>query len=121
MDVAFISCDDEPPDLIVSFAIDTGDGEIESLSLMRTPKYEPLLPEEERRVTVSFEDDGSELIPPKLTACRIDDGRAEIISSHQTFDLDLRRVESEDLQEAFAVLRKMNFDDCFTLVIGSQK
>lgn len=121
MDVAFIYCDEEALDFIVSFAVDVGDGEIESLILSRIPKFELLLPEEERGVSVSFEDDGSELMPPRITACRIDNERAEIVSSRQTYRLDLRRIESADLLEAFAVLRKMNFDACSTLDIGASK
>ena len=43
VNVAFIHFDDEPPDLIVAFAIDVGDGAIENLMLLRTPKFEALL------------------------------------------------------------------------------
>ena len=51
--VAFITIE-EGDDLIVSFAIaDEEPGEIVSLTLFRTPKYEFILPTDERGVSVS--------------------------------------------------------------------
>ena len=53
--VSFITVQDDD-DLIVAFAIALEDpGEIASLILQRTPKYELLLPPEERGVAVSHE------------------------------------------------------------------
>ena len=53
--VSFVTLEDGV-DLIVSFAIaDEEPGEIVSLILLRTPKYEALLPADERGVTVSHE------------------------------------------------------------------
>ncbi len=54
--VSFISIEDSPPDLILSFAIWQPElGDIASLILMRTPKYESFLDEIERGVSVSYE------------------------------------------------------------------
>src|SRR3970040_1213533 len=53
--VSFITTEDSD-DLIVSFALaDDEPGEIVTLMLLRTPKYESLLPEDERGVSVSHE------------------------------------------------------------------
>ncbi|OFW18761.1 MAG: hypothetical protein A3H97_04290 [Acidobacteria bacterium RIFCSPLOWO2_02_FULL_65_29] len=53
--VSFVTLQDGD-DLIVSFAIaDEEPGEIMSLILLRTPKYEALLPADERGVSVSHE------------------------------------------------------------------
>ena len=53
--VSFVTLQDGD-DLIVSFAIaDEEPGEIISLILLRTPKYEALLPVDERGVSVSHE------------------------------------------------------------------
>jgi len=47
--VSFISIEDDPPDLILSFAIwQPKLDDIRSLILMRTPKYEFILDETER-------------------------------------------------------------------------
>jgi len=54
--VSFISIEDEPPDLILSFAIWQPELEdIRSLILLRTPEYEFILDEAERGVKVSDE------------------------------------------------------------------
>ena len=54
--VSFISIEDEPPDLILSFAIWQPElDDIRSLILMRTPEYEIILDEAERGVKVSDE------------------------------------------------------------------
>ena len=61
--VSFISVEDEPPDLILSFAIWQPEfDDIRSLILIRTPGFEMLLDESERGVKVSDEDwiDGEE-------------------------------------------------------------
>ena len=49
-------------DLIVSFAVAAGDfpGDILSLTLLRTPKYEFILNPDERGVSVSWEEDEDE-------------------------------------------------------------
>jgi hypothetical protein len=55
--VSFITTEDSD-DLIVSFALEDDEpGEVVSLILLRTPKYESLLPENERGVSVSHEMD----------------------------------------------------------------
>ena len=55
--VSFITTEDSD-DLIVSFALEDDEpGEVVSLILLRTPKYESLLPEDERGVSVSHEVD----------------------------------------------------------------
>jgi len=54
--VSFISIEDNPPDLILSFAIWQPElEEIRSLILMRTPEYEFMLDEVERGVNVSVD------------------------------------------------------------------
>ena len=53
--VSFINCEDDGTDQIVSFALAYGEMEIRSLTLLRTPKFEVLLDESERGVSVSLE------------------------------------------------------------------
>lgn len=55
--VQFITLEDKDKDLIVSFAIGSGGRDIRSLTLLRTPVYEALLPEVDRGVRVSFVED----------------------------------------------------------------
>ena len=54
-DVSFITTE-EKDDLIVAFAIPVSDqGDVSSLILLRTPKFEHFLDENERGVNVSYE------------------------------------------------------------------
>jgi hypothetical protein len=97
--VSFISIEDEPPDLILSFAIWQPELEdIRSLILLRTPQSEFILDETERGVKVddelfSDEDD-------MLKEIEFGDDPVKIITDHRQFDLDLRKVDKEDIERA---------------------
>jgi len=103
-------------DLIVSFALSQGEpGEIRSLILLRTPKYEFLLDESERGVTFSDEahwdeEDWLRSIDFSREIVRIETQRHE-------YTLDVSGVEARELKQAERILRKMNFDDAFILRI----
>lgn len=110
--VAFISTENGD-DLIVSFAvIDPADSTgIESLTLLRTPKYEHLLGDWERGVSVSFEryvEDDEEL----LEELHLDRKSAvvRLTTSLRTYELDLRKVDEREVQAMRKVLARMNYD-----------
>lgn len=110
--VAFISTENGD-DLIVSFAvIDPADPTgIESLTLLRTPKYEHLLGDWERGVSVSFEryvEDDEEL----LAELHLDRKSAvvRLTTSLRTYELDLRKVDEREVQAMRKVLARMNYD-----------
>ena len=103
-------------DLIVSFAVSQGEpGEIRSLILQRTPKYEFIFDESDRGVRFSDEahwDEGDWL--------RSIDFSREIVqieTQHHEYTLDVSRVAARELKQAERILRKMNFDDAFILKI----
>ena len=110
--VAFISTKNGD-DLIVSFAvIDPADPTgIESLTLLRTPKYEHLLGDWERGVSVSFEryvEDDEELLEELHL-----DGKLAIVrltTSLRTYELDLRKVDETEVKAMRKVLARMNYD-----------
>ena len=107
--VAFITTE-TGDDLIVSFAVCPTDDptEVESLTLLRTPKYELFLEDWERGVKVSFELDDEGLLeelffdPPAATV--------RLKTQSKTYELDVRQVDPEDLIAMCEALRKMNFD-----------
>ena len=110
--VAFISTENGD-DLIVSFAvIDPADPTgIESLILLRTPKYEHLLGDWERGVSVSFEryvEDDEEL----LEELHLDRKSAvvRLTTSLRTYELDLRKVDEREVKVMRKVLTRMNYD-----------
>jgi hypothetical protein len=110
--VPFLTVEDGD-DLIVSFGL--GEQASTSLTLLRTPKYESLLPDEERGVAVgsgpseSFE---REL----LVSVRWGKDLVRIESTTKSYDLDIRAVDPDEIREARQVLRKMNFDARFEVL-----
>ena len=111
--VAFISTE-AGTDLIVSFAVcKHGDaGEVEILTLLRTPKYEGLLPESERGASVSFDREGRAGGVILLREVKYA-GAEKIVtvrSDRSTYELDVRKVASTELAAMCRVLRAMNHD-----------
>ena len=110
--VSFITVEEEDLDLIVAFAVDLGEpGEVASVILMRTPAYEPLLPEEDRGMHVSHElypEEGDDY--EMVRRLRWTGGRVEIVSTLRRYVLDVSRVDAEEVRDAWELLRRMNFD-----------
>jgi hypothetical protein len=103
-------------DLILSFAVQRHDdpAEIESLILMRTPKFESIFEEHERGVHVSFErHDGDE--DDFLQQFDYAEGEAmvRIRTSSREYELDVRKVDAVDLRQMRTILKKMNYDQKF--------
>jgi hypothetical protein len=80
----------------------------ESLTLLRTPKYEGFLEERERGVNVSLELEEKGLL--KEVAFDHDGAAVHLRTSECSFELDLKRVASVDIKDMFRVLKLMNFD-----------
>ena len=115
--VSFISIEDDPPDLILSFAVWQPElDDIRSLILMRTPKYESFLDEAERGVSVSDEawlNDEDDM----LKEIEFGNDFVKIIANHHQFGLDLRKVAKEEIEQAKTILKRMNFDNRFEIRI----
>ena len=102
-------------DLIVSFAVDQdAPGEVLSVILMRTPKFEHLLDATERGVRVSHErypDSHGEYLRRFVLRGSV----AEIASTRRTYFLDVSRVDPAEIKTARRILKRMNADDGFEL------
>ncbi len=109
--VPFLTTEDGD-DLIVSFALDQHASA--SLTLLRSPKCEPLLPDEERGVSVGSGAAGS-TEREMLGAVTWSAETVYITSSTKQYTLDIRAVDGEEIRQARRILRKMNFDKRFTL------
>jgi hypothetical protein len=112
--VNFITTE-QKDDLIVSFAIAAGDlpGDILSLTLLQTPKYEFILDPEERGVSVSWEEDEDET----ELLLKVERSK-EVVKLHTTrrqFVLDVSHVDDDDFKRMAKVLHKMNFDKAIQL------
>ena len=117
--VNFISTE-SGSDLIVSFAINEPDdlAGIVSFTIVRTPKFEPLVDESERGASVSFEredeDDDSIVLLCKVTYAR----EKEIVTIETTrgvYTFDVHKVDPKELKDMCRVFRKMNFDETIEL------
>jgi hypothetical protein len=97
-------------DLIISFALCIADDptNVESLTLLRTPKYEVFLEERERGVKVSLELEEKGLL--KEVAFDRDAAAVHLTTSECSFEVDLGRVSTVDITEMLKVLKLMNFD-----------
>jgi len=102
-------------DLIVSFAVATGDfpGDILSLTLLRTPKYEFILDPDERGVSVSWEGDEGE--SELLLAVECSKDVVKLNTTRRELTLDVSHVDDDDLSRMRNVLHKMNFDRAIKL------
>jgi hypothetical protein len=116
--VSFISVE-TGDDLIVSFAVYEPDDpvDIESLIVLRTPKYERLLYDWERGASVSF-DRGAftdERLLLREVVYSSADNSIVLRTDRRTYNLDLRKVDSKELAAMCRVFRKMNFDSSIQL------
>jgi hypothetical protein len=107
--VSFITTE-QGDDLVMAFAITTGDssGDVVSLILLRTPKYELFLDPEERGVNVSWEKDDIE--DELLLAVEMSGGVVKLKTTKRKLILDVSKVKDDDLSGMRKVLHRMNFD-----------
>lgn len=100
--VEFITFEDET-DLIVSFAI--APGAYRSLTLLRSPQYEYLFPNDERCASVSF--DPSELDNDPLVSVQWGKSMVTVKTVRHVYKLDISEVDDIEITEAKTLLRKM--------------
>ena len=116
--VAFITAQ-TGDDLIISFAVCKPDDptDIESLIILRTPKYEAFLYEWERGASVSFDRDpeGDERVMLREVVYASDNKCIMLRTDHHTYKLDVRKVDPSELSAMRRVFRKMNFDSSIQL------
>jgi hypothetical protein len=110
--VSFLTIEDldDGIDLVVSFGI--GPYAEKSLTLLRTPNYEALLPAEERGVSVGYGVGGG---PEREVLVSLHWGAKDvrIASSRRQYVLNVQAIDSQDCVHAKKVLREMNFDARF--------
>ena len=110
--VQFIETEDEEPDLILSFALDDSSIGVRSLVLLRTPKYEVLVPEYERGVHVSLEGD-EDIENNLLVSIKIEDSIVTICTTQRAYKLDTTRIDDEQKKQMKQLIEKLNFDSSF--------
>jgi len=106
-------------DLMLCFAVQHPDdpAEIESLILTRTPETEFIFEEEERGVKVSFEREEDEDQCDTLQKFDYEKsaGVVRIKTNFVEYELDVRKVDPDELKDMCKILKKMNFDQKFQM------
>jgi chloramphenicol 3-O-phosphotransferase len=102
----------------VSFAIipEADLFDVKSLTLLRTPKYEFILDDTERGVNVSY-DDFPEDEDDYLERIEVGKDLVRLVTNHRRYMLDVRHVDDDQKRRMKRILRKMNFDNRFTLKV----
>lgn len=113
---SFISTEDGD-DLIVSFAIPLDeDGDVKSLILLRTPKYEFILDKSEQGIHVSY-DDFPDSENELLKEVAIQGDIVTITTNYRTYSVGIKDVDDIEIEECKRVLKKMNYDGRFEIKI----
>lgn len=98
---------------IVSFAL--GERANTSLTLLRIPKYELFLPDEERGVSIG-NDSSDSFQCELLVSVQWGKDLVRIQSSVRRYSLDVRAITPDAVREARRVLDKMDFDARFEVL-----
>jgi hypothetical protein len=111
--IEFITIEDER-DLIVSFAL--APSAYRSLTLLRSPQYEWLLPEHERGISVSFDPGDPER--DLLRWVQWHESSVTVKSQRHEYHLDVSAVAEDEVSQAKALLRKMVADGPARMIEG---
>ncbi|MCG5496066.1 hypothetical protein, partial [Ectothiorhodospira variabilis] len=114
--VSFINLEETDKDLILSFALDEGDGLVRSLILHRMLFFESILPEEERGTKVSLE--GEDLGDEQeylntLEEFQFDGDVLRIKSRFRLYVVDAGGLSPEDFEVIKKALERQNHDARF--------
>jgi hypothetical protein len=114
--VSFMDVEETDKDLIISFALDIGDGYIKTLLLHRTLFYEFIMPEDEQGTKVSLE--GSDITEDHintLESVTFDENVMKIKARFSSHEINLRKLELEEVTQMKESLVHHNFDDRFEI------
>lgn len=113
----FISVEDESPDQVIAFscAREVWDQE-NDVMLHRTPRYEPVLPPEERgcRMSIGYDTDRSAM----LEWVRVEGDVIELKAGELHARCDCSRVDLTEWQDMLQLLRAMSADGAFQLTVA---
>lgn len=114
--VSFIDIEETENDLIISFALDAGNGYIKTLLLHRQLIGEFLMPEEERGTKVSLED--FEIADEHLNTLESVFVKGTVMNIKARFcshKINLRKISGEEIEQIRHSLEHHNFDNKFTI------
>jgi len=98
--------------LILSFALADDSHDVKSLTLLRTPKYEVLVPETDRGVHVSLEGD-EDLENNLLDSIKLEKESIDISTRRRKYVLNIRHLDESQISEMRKMIDMLNFDSNF--------
>ncbi len=116
--VSFMDIEETDKDLTISFALDIGEGYIKTLLLHRTLFCEFIMPEEDCGTKVSLEDldlDIAEEHMNTLECVTFDEKIMKITARFSSHEINLRKLQLEEIDQIKESLVKHNFDDRFEI------
>lgn len=114
--VSFMNVEETEKDLIISFALDIGDGYIKTLLLHRTLFCEFIMPEDERGTKVSLEgSDITEVHINTLERVTFNENVMKIKARFSSHEINLRKIECEEVEQMKESLVHHNFDGRFEI------
>ena len=116
--VSFINLEENDKDLILSFALDDGDGFVRSLILHRALLFESILPQEERGTKDSLEGEDLGYEQEHLNTLeefRFDGDILRIKSKFGLYEVDAGKLDPEDFKIMKQALKRQNHDARFQI------
>ncbi|MBA6287864.1 hypothetical protein [Colwellia sp. MB3u-4] len=114
--VSFMDVEETENDLIISFALDIGEGYIKTLLLHRTLFCEFIMPEEERGTKVSLEDlDIAEEHMNTLECVTFHEKIIKIKARFSSHEINLRKLQLEEIDQIKESLTHHNYDERFEI------
>lgn len=112
MDLVNFITTDTGDDLILSLAVQSPDEpmEIESLILLRTPRFEFILEEHERGISASFERFGDENDYLEEVKLFEQEKTIQLKTRAHDYNFDLRKLDRNEVEAIGNLLHKMNYD-----------
>ena len=100
-------------DLILSLSFDEGtEFGVEGFIIQRDMLFEHLLDPGERGPCIDWTDDDIEILVKRVELSK---NTIKIDTQESKYEFDISRLSEKDVKDIKAVLKKMNFDDCFEL------
>ena len=115
MDIVQFTTIEDNVDLVLSFSFSEGtEYGIDGFCIQRTPEYEFALKPHERGASIDWQDDDEIILVKQVELSR---EVIKINSKYAEYCFDLSQLPDEEYSAIIKILKRMNFDNTFTLII----
>ena len=115
LDIVQFTTIEENDDLVLSFSFKEGtEFGIDGFCIQRTPKLEFALDVHERGASIDWTEDDEVILVKKVELSRRE---IKINSQYEQYIFDVSKLPDEEYSDIIKILKKMNFDNKFELII----